>query len=167
MCDMRKGEGDTQCRHYSAFIINATVASMSPSDRWITINNRPQGKESTKVQITQNKGKESENSYRKLKSLWWTGLRTHKHGNKIEIFWWTRPSFSIRIEQMYVSTQQGWRYPCHVLTYMCSLLIEKDGRVRWNISILFPCVCSCACPQWTLQFSVRVLTFFSLILHCQ
>ena len=28
---------------------------------------RPRGKESTKVQISQNKGKESENSYQKLK----------------------------------------------------------------------------------------------------
>jgi hypothetical protein len=28
---------------------------------------RPRGKESTEVQITQNKGKERENSYRKLK----------------------------------------------------------------------------------------------------
>ena len=53
-----------------------------------------------------------------------------------------------------------------MLTYIRSLLIEKDGRVRRNISILFPCVCSCACPPWTLQFSVRVLTFLSLILEC-
>ena len=74
--------------------------------------------------ITQNKGKESENSYQKLKSSWWTGIRTHTHGNKIEIFRQTRPSFSIRRERM----------------------IEKDGRVRRNILILFPCVCSCACP---------------------
>ena len=34
--------------------------------------NEPRGKESTEVQITQNKGKESENSYGKLKSSWWT-----------------------------------------------------------------------------------------------
>ena len=27
--------------------------------------------------LIQNKGKESENSYRKLKSSWWTGTRTH------------------------------------------------------------------------------------------
>ena len=47
-----------------------------------------------------------------------------------------------------------------VLTYIHSLLIEKDGRVRWNISILFPC----ACPPWSVQFLARILTFFSLIL---
>ena len=39
----------------------------------IIIYTRQCGKESTEVQITQNKGKESENSYRKLKSSWWTG----------------------------------------------------------------------------------------------
>ena len=33
-----------------------------------------------------------------------------------------------------------------------------------GISILFPCVCLCACPPWTLQFLVRVVTFLSLIL---
>ena len=37
---------------------------------------RPHGKECTEVRITQNKGKESENSYRKLKSSRWTGTRT-------------------------------------------------------------------------------------------
>jgi hypothetical protein len=69
----------------------------------------------------------------------------HTHGNKIEICRRTRLSFSIRRERMY-------------------LLIEKDGCVRRHISILFPCVCSCACPPWIPQFSVRVLTFLSLIL---
>ena len=33
----------------------------------------------------------------------------HTHGNKIEIFWRIRPSFSIRREWMYVSTRQRWR----------------------------------------------------------
>ena len=47
---------------------------------------------------------------------------------------------------------------------MCSHTFEKDGLVRRNISILFPCVCSCACPPWSLQFLVRVFTFLSLIL---
>ena len=37
---------------------------------------RPCGKESTEVRITQNKGKESENSYQKLSSRW-TGTWTH------------------------------------------------------------------------------------------
>ena len=58
-----------------------------------------------------------------------------------------------------------WRHLCRVLTYIRSLLIEKDGCVRRNILILFPCVCSCACPPWSLQFLVRVLTFLSLILN--
>ena len=39
---------------------------------------RPRGKESTEVQITQNKAKESENSYQKLKRSRWTGTRKHK-----------------------------------------------------------------------------------------
>ena len=42
----------------------------------ISLKYRPCGKESTEVRKTQNKGKESENSYRKLKSSWWTGTRT-------------------------------------------------------------------------------------------
>ena len=47
-----------------------------------------------------------------------------------------------------------------------SLLIEKDGCLCRNISILFPCVCSCACPPWSLQFLIRVLTFLSFLLFC-
>ena len=41
------------------------------------LRNWPRGKESTKKRKTQNKGKESENSYRKLKSSRWTGTRPH------------------------------------------------------------------------------------------
>ena len=41
------------------------------------ISFRPRGKESTEVRITQNKGKESENSYQKLERSRWTGTRTH------------------------------------------------------------------------------------------
>ena len=41
------------------------------------LRDRPRGKESTEVRIKQNKGKESENSYQKLKSSRWTGTRTH------------------------------------------------------------------------------------------
>ena len=37
----------------------------------------PRGKESTEVRITQNKGKESENSYQKLKRSRSRGTRTH------------------------------------------------------------------------------------------
>ena len=43
---------------------------------------RPRGKESTEVRITQNKGKESENSYQKLKRSQWTGTRTHTRKQK-------------------------------------------------------------------------------------
>ena len=38
---------------------------------------RPRGKENTKVRITQNKRKESENSYQRLKRSRWTGSRKH------------------------------------------------------------------------------------------
>ena len=103
-------------------------------------------------QLTQNKGKESENSYRKLKSWWWTGTRTHtwKQNQNISTTW---PSISIRRERMYVITRRGL------------LSSEWEGQpCHWNILILFPCMCSCACPPLTLQFSVRVLTFLSLIL---
>ena len=63
-----------------------------------------------------------------------------------------------------VDRHTKWRHPCRVLTYIRSLLIEKGGRVRRNISILFPRVGSCARPPRTLQFLVRVLTFLSLVL---
>ena len=43
----------------------------------LTINFWPRGKESTEVRITQNIGKESKNSYRKLKRSRWKGTRTH------------------------------------------------------------------------------------------
>ena len=86
----------------------------------------------------------------------------HINRNKIEIFRQTQPSFSFRRERMYVSTRQRWHHLCPVLTYICSLLIEKDGCVCWNI--LSSYVCSCACPPWSHQFLVRVFSFFSLIL---
>ena len=91
-----------------------------------TYIHRPHGKESTEVRITQNMGKERENSYQKLKRLLYE-RHMQTHGNLIKLFRWSQPSFSIRREQI-------------------SFLIEKDGRVCQNISILFPCVCSCACP---------------------
>ena len=34
-----------------------------------------------------------------------------------------------------------WRHLCRVFTYICSLLMEKDGRVHQNISIKIPCGC--------------------------
>ena len=60
-----------------------------------------------KVRISQNKGKESENSYHKLKrSLW--DRHTKTHGNCIEIFRQAQPSLSIRREEMFYNTQQRW-----------------------------------------------------------
>ena len=38
------------------------------------------------------------------------------------------------------------RHLCHVFTYIHSLLIEKDGCDRQNISIKFPCVFVFAFP---------------------
>ena len=68
---------------------------MIKQNKWIY---GPRGKESTEVQKTQNKGKETENSYRKLKSSRWTGTRTHtrKQNQNISM---TRLSFSFRREQ--------------------------------------------------------------------
>ena len=50
-----------------------------------------------------------------------------------------------------------------MFTYIHSLLIEKDGCDRRNISIKFPCVCVCLSYR-NLQFLVRVFPFLSLIL---
>ena len=49
-----------------------------------SMQHKSHGKESAKVQITQNKGKESENSYQKLKRSQWN-RHTYTHGNLIEI----------------------------------------------------------------------------------
>ena len=38
---------------------------------------RPRGEESTEVRISQTKGKESENSYQKLRRSQWTGTQKH------------------------------------------------------------------------------------------
>ena len=46
---------------------------------------KPRGKESTELRITQNKGKESENSYQKLKRSRWTGTRTHTWKQNLNI----------------------------------------------------------------------------------
>ena len=48
--------------------------------------NIPRGKESTEVRITQNIGKESENSYQKLKRSQ-QDRHMQTHGNLIKIFW--------------------------------------------------------------------------------
>jgi hypothetical protein len=55
---------------------------------------RPRGKESTEVRITQNKGKESENSYRKSKS-WMAILVMCSH--TFALFWLWRTAVSIEI----------------------------------------------------------------------
>ena len=44
---------------------------------------------------------------------------------------------------------------CHVSTNICSLLIEKDGRARRNISIQIPC----ACPTVISSISVKSFHF--------
>ena len=64
------------------------------------------------IRKTQNKGKESENSYQKLKRLrdYDGQAHEHTHGNKIEIFRRTQLSFSIRRERMYASTRQRWHH---------------------------------------------------------
>ena len=51
----------------------------------INVITRPHGEESTKVRITQNQGKESENSYKKLKRSQWTGTRTHTRKQNLNI----------------------------------------------------------------------------------
>ena len=60
---------------------------------------RPRGEESTEVRVSQNKGKESENSYQKMKrSL--KDRHTKTHGNCIEIFRQARPPLSIKRENV-------------------------------------------------------------------
>ena len=54
-----------------------------------------------------------------------------------------------------------------IMPSICPLLIEKDARVRQNISIKFPSFCL-PVLQWSLQFLVRVFTFlFNQIQFCQ
>ena len=95
-------------------------------------------------------------------------MQTHR--NIIEIFRQTRPSFSIRREQIYLNTQQTWHHLCCVFTYIHSLLIEKDGSVRWNISIKFPCACptvitSIFGKRFHFPFPYFVLFTFMVIHH--
>ena len=54
---------------------------------------------------------------------------------------------------------------------ICLLLKNLHPQVIWikstrdlNLSVSDIRNCSCACPPWSLQFLVRVFTFFSLIL---
>ena len=64
------------------------------------VRNRPCGKESTEVQISQNKGKENEN-LPEIEEI----TVGQAHRNCFEIFRQARPSFSIRREQMFVNTR--------------------------------------------------------------
>ena len=48
-------------------IFDFQISKTCHHETLLMIKNRPRGKESTEVRITQNKGKESENSYQKLK----------------------------------------------------------------------------------------------------
>ena len=65
---------------------------------------RPRGKESTEVRITQNKGKETENSHRKLKS--WTGTRIHTRKQNRNM--WRHPCRVAHIHSLY----SDWGRPC-------------------------------------------------------
>ena len=104
-------------------------------------------------------------SYQKLKRLQWTGTDSHTRKQNWNILADTAVFLNEkRANVCEHTTKMASLYICRVLTYIRSLLIEKDGSVRQNISILFSCVCSCACPLWSLEYSVRVLTFLSLIL---
>ena len=94
------------------------------------------GKESIKVRITQNKGKESENSYQKLKKSL-QDRHTKPHGNLNEIFRWTLPSFSIRRERMYMSTQQDMIQRFSLYTLIGLYKINKQLTYLIT-SIVFP-----------------------------
>jgi hypothetical protein len=108
----------------------------------------------------QNKGKESENSYQKLKRSRWTDTWTHTRKQNLNIS--TDTAIFLNQKRANVCehmTKMASLHLCHVLTCISSLLIEKDCRVHWNITILFPCVCSCVCPPWSLQFSLSFPLF--------
>ena len=97
--------------HTLPFFLTLFYHFTFPSFPFILIlqHNEPRGKESTEVRISQNKGKESENSYQKLKrSLKDRPMKTHR--NCIEIFQRAQPSFTIRREQIFVNTRQRWHH---------------------------------------------------------
>ena len=91
---------------------------------------------STLILFSQNKGKESENSYQELKRSP-NDRRTQTHGNCIEIFWQAWQSFSIG---------RDWkRWPCL-------------SKYLYTVSM---CLCV-PVLRWSLQFLVRVFIFLSL-----
>ena len=125
------------------YIMNLLLTFLNPSSSFLS-----------DYLITQNKGKESENSYQKLKRSWWTGTQTHTRKQNWNI-----------LTDTAVLLNQKKANVCEHTTKNSSDAIFYVCRVRRYILILFPCVCSCACPPWSLQFLVRVFTFLSLILH--
>ena len=66
----------------------------------------------------------------------------HTHGNKIEIFWQTRPSFSIRRERMYqINYKHTWKLNWYIFTFTevfvnqksnCIWAHSKDGTIFIN-----------------------------------
>ena len=110
-------------------------------------------------------------TYQKLKRSRWTGSCTHK--NKIEIFQWTLPSFSIRREQMDVNTRQRWHFvpsletmaSSNAIFVMCSHTFALFWLRKMAVSIKIFRVCfRVPVLQWSLQFLIRVFTLLSLIL---
>ena len=68
---------------------------------------RPCGKESTKVWITQNKRKESENSYQNLKISWWTDTRKHTETKSKYFDWHGRLSQSEESKCLWTHDKDG------------------------------------------------------------
>ena len=71
------------------------------------------------------------------------------------------PSFPLSIPWWHLSkTLVMPSFSCaHI--YIHSLLIEKDGRVRQSILILFPCVCVCVCVCVHVPVHRDLFTFLS------
>ena len=97
-----------------------------------SIQNRPCGKESTKVQITENKGKESENSYQKLKR----SPEDRHTETKLKYFdGHCRPSQSEQSECMWARAQ----FSVRVLTFLsliCSIQnTEKQAYLKTTLKV--------------------------------
>ena len=115
--------------------------------------NRPRGKESTKLWITQKMKRKGKLI---LKNEEISEGKAHTNTQKLEIFRWSQMSL-IRWESIpsfpspFLSCNPPWWHIsklmwCHlycVFTYNYSLLIEKDICDHRNISNNFLCVCVC------------------------
>ena len=125
--------------------------------------------------MSKNKGKESENSYQKLKrSLKDRHMKTH--GNYIEIFRPTRPSLSIKRENVceHTTKMASPESANLVAPFIHSLVTPSFSCVHknslfWLIKTAVPVKISrysfrLPILQWSLQFLVGVFTFLSLIL---